>query len=630
MLSCYWAATALQFRDRVIDSVMEKGGDTHGIRSMLQPYIEDATERVGARSQERRTPVEDFVHNVDEKLHDVLSNKNVKIEPDRSAVVNWLRSIPSEKSERENAIVGLASVLRSGGVSGFSSKEIGLIIYDDNHGIEYLANSDKTTPMFSSRRVPFQIVSWGAPQDLGRPVATDLVLSRLVELIVWNQIDASGKFFEQHSLSHIYFVALTGSLSAIGDSKNAPPGIEDASTPAWKMFSDTPYMRETVSVNQEHDQANSQIKNKRCRWGEPYIDSAGHGIVETYSLYVDHFEDFPTAGLLCVDRRLLRPDDIWGNIKFGAEIRDTENGLIDIQKKFASPGFEDVYDAISTEPRLFRGGIKKVALSGDRSAFAVSLGDDKYGCLIFGGARARKYWIMGSVAVGSLVFLAGLLIWSIRLRRTALHARADRSEIAEKIHCGLALLREDGRVVDANSKMIDLVGKKKGGKNSYIDKVMTERTRAMYKRRIGTESGGFEFPGEIETEDGKIEPVIVGSAPLAPGGSAAQMLILIPSRDLEANIASKFVHVISHALKTPLQGILFLAERMRKKTAQEKWDRYLALLRRQTAELEELVGNVLAFSSVDENVVELNFDSFSLTNAIRATAEAVSVAPKES
>lgn len=139
-------------------------------------------------------------------------------------------------------------------------------------------------------------------------------------------------------------------------------------------------------------------------------------------------------------------------------------------------------------------------------------------------------------------------------------------------------------------------------KKNFLTDLLTVESRAEFIDCLKKSPKGFEFSGRISRLDGSVFPAIISNAAITyPGVRNAQMTIVIPSEQLERTIAAEFIHSFSHTLKTPIQSIILLADRLRrKKMPQEKYDHYYSLMKREVDEFTNMVTNLLRFSKLEK------------------------------
>lgn len=175
-------------------------------------------------------------------------------------------------------------------------------------------------------------------------------------------------------------------------------------------------------------------------------------------------------------------------------------------------------------------------------------------------------------------------------------------------------------VRNAETDLSLLVKKDEDPNGKPLETYLTEESLNEYHQLKPSPTGGFEFSGSIQRSDGSTSPVIITSAHLA--GSARQMLILILSAELELTIAKKFLHIFSHALKTPVHSIVLIADLFRRPKAFSKFDYYFSLMQAKIREFSVLVEDVLRFSELDIKNIEPHLRPVNVAQVLRKALSA--------
>jgi signal transduction histidine kinase len=224
------------------------------------------------------------------------------------------------------------------------------------------------------------------------------------------------------------------------------------------------------------------------------------------------------------------------------------------------------------------------------------------------------------VAGGLLAIVFFVIMVSITTKEYQAGEEAEKRhlEILENLHGGFVIVDRQGRIIDANSRFWDMVGRYHV--DDTIDQFLSPESAAEF-RKSSTSEKGFEFAGTLISVERRNAPVIIASAPLS-GRDHSRMLILIPSRELEQTIGKRFLNVFSHALKSPVQSILLVADLFRRRNAMPRFDEYFSILHRKVQEFRDITDNVLRFSAMDVKDVQVEWESVNVAQTLRRVLKA--------
>ena len=94
-----------------------------------------------------------------------------------------------------------------------------------------------------------------------------------------------------------------------------------------------------------------------------------------------------------------------------------------------------------------------------------------------------------------------------------------------------------------------------------------------------------------------------------------RLQIAYENADLESRAKTEFMNRMSHDIRTPLNGIMGMIELLRKEWGNlEKMDDYVNKIYLSTSHLAELVNDILDMSKIDSDNIQLQMESFDLTN----------------
>lgn len=453
--------------------------------------------------------------------------------------------------------------------------------------------------------VPAPLVeSDGTTADLPLSVRREVVRTKLLEPYLLEV----GALFAKDGVHQSYFIPYSGIIRVRHEGDQEPQyshyGESFGRYPV-RSFSDRTYFMATFE------------KEDHYRVSDVYLDVAGGGLVRTYSVFLSN-PGIGLVGMLGVDRRLSEGfARSWSELNLGAGLgllRDFEYGVYrtgdsdepsQVRSAPTVPGA--VRDRIRTEidkqPQDFQKSPKRI--SGDGyTVFTAPKGGKEIAFYVFDSGRTKtKYFLLSALLAVSGAALATMLLITLVARREAeqrlqqVHQQGQlKSEIVGNLNGGFVTVGDDDRVVDSNKKFKQLISAPEGAR---LTALFSDETKNEYLDLKRTK-GAFEFAGQVRGADKKLAPYIISSAPLLfEETHANRMLLLIPSNELELTIAKKFLHIFSHALKTPVHNILLIADNFRRKKAFPRFAHFWRLMQSKVAEFSILVDDVLRFSELD-------------------------------
>lgn len=107
------------------------------------------------------------------------------------------------------------------------------------------------------------------------------------------------------------------------------------------------------------------------------------------------------------------------------------------------------------------------------------------------------------------------------------------------------------------------------------------------------------------------------------GYSAVQIIRKRDEAETASRIKSMFLANMSHDMRTPLTGIIGMAELMRMKPKQEEQEEYASLLQLSASNLLEIVNDITDFSRIESGRMELKEKSFSVHELLRQSLDMV-------
>ena len=455
--------------------------------------------------------------------------------------------------------------------------------------------------------------------ELSTTVKKEVVFSKVIEKDLLKAF--YNKDFKDNDIEiwQAYFIPLSGfvRISKITEKEkeNLVEYYRDI-LPSIACFSDRPYFKRNME------------KEEEVRPSYPYIDSAGNGIIITYSMLIRN-ENLKIVGMIAIDRKMKPLEDILKNIKLGSagmprgfqfkihpivkqECSYCHTGKYgkNFDYKYMRKNFSNealslaIAEAMENPNEIFkRDIIKRIDFSGRKSTiYLIRTGTKELACFHFNPDYARRrsqylalYYVLSFLGIIALMVLA-LRLFLSRVQAVSIH-----KEVVSHLNGGLVIVDGPGNIKFHNQKMAELVEQSNLNNKNFTENFLAIETKYEYKDLLQKSRKGFDFAGQIKRADSTVFPAIITSAELNyPGISNAQMLIIIPSEQLERTIASNFIHGFSHTLKTPIQSILLLADRMRRKNLPPpKFDRYFSLMKHQVDEFTIMVTNLLKFSKLE-------------------------------
>ena len=107
------------------------------------------------------------------------------------------------------------------------------------------------------------------------------------------------------------------------------------------------------------------------------------------------------------------------------------------------------------------------------------------------------------------------------------------------------------------------------------------------------------------------------------GYSAVQIIRKRDEAETASRIKSMFLANMSHDMRTPLTGIIGMAELMRMKPKQEEQEEYASLLQLSASNLLEIVNDITDFSRIESGRMELKEKPFSVHELLRQSLDMV-------
>ncbi|HVT60186.1 MAG TPA: HAMP domain-containing sensor histidine kinase [Thermoanaerobaculia bacterium] len=435
----------------------------------------------------------------------------------------------------------------------------------------------------------------------------DLVFSKIAERELLDLLAA----FKRDQVLQAYYISCADFIRIAG----LPLEGQRSSFSPLRSFADRTYFRETRRAPDHFRQS------------EPYIDVAGGGLINTYSIFLSN-DAVGVCGMIGIDRRLQQ--SFWNRMDLGAALgplRDFDLGSYtigthEIAGHVSRALRHNLGAAIDQRGEAVKSEIQRIVID-QATVFTVPRGEGKIAFFVFNPRRIdSKYMSFFVVVVILLLSFLGIVWLDNWTQRSADVARQSQSEVVANLQGGFVVVDGQDRIVSSNARFQAMVEGPTNGRVVTDFLAPSSVTEYMQLKPLG----GFEFAGRVRGRAGVLNPVIITSATLTYDGHPnRRMLMLIDSAQLEQTIAGKFLNIFSHALKSPVHSIILIADLFRRRKAIPKFDRYFAQMQRKVLEFSTLTDNVLRFSALDVKQISPHIRPVNVAKVLRmvlATAQA--------
>lgn len=595
-LWCFWSywATA-RFRDDLIARRYEGSlSENLGFQAVLTSEASRKLDFQTAAEQQRAARIRAALTRATRRLE--------TLRPVPSRAASAARSLPLESMTNEPALLRL---LTSPALDGLPLSALGLAQGTQEHLEPYpflytLRGQANASFVF----IPAALVNAGDAL-LAPRIRRELVFSKIAERDLRDLLVglAGDGVYQAYYISCADFIRL---VDALPDNRGRPEFSP------LKSFADRTYFRETRRAP------------SHLRQSEPYIDVTGGGLINTYSAFLNN-DAFGLCGMIGVDRQLLR--SFWGHVDLGAAsgpLHDFAFGTYSLSDRKLTGGFSQGFRAllkteIEAREADVKSEIQRIEVDGAK-VFTVPRGEGKIAFFVFDPVSTdRKYTALlvgGMIAFALFVAMVWLDSW---VQRYAEAAKQSQSEIEANLQGGFVVVDDKDRIISTNDRFLAMVDE--AARGNLITQYLAPESGTEYLQLKSR--GGFEFAGRVRSRDGTLSPVIITSALLSYDGQRnRRMLILIDSATLEQTIAGKFLNIFSHALKSPVHGMLLVADLFRRKNALPKFDRYFSIMQRKVLEFSTLTDNVLRFSALEVKELSIHRSPVNVAKVLRMVLSA--------
>lgn len=609
------------FRDQVIIDESEGSLSTNsGLLAMLETEISSHLDLESDLEKEKAKKIEKYLLDLKYRIEalqppqtgiSIDENSNIEKETDQGRLKSWLH--PHSLSQ-------------------INFKNLNLKEYcpDEHKKRPYLlsADEDKEIQIKSFVLIPTPLVPVeNGKIKLSTTVKKEVVFSKIIESELVKIIED----LKSEDIWQVYFIPISGFVRILnkGWYKDLIEYYKDI-LPAIVCFSDRPYFKETMS------------KNDGFRISNPYIDSSGGiGVIITYSVFIRN-ENLGIVGMIGADRKIKSLKDILKRVRLGSgkihkDFQFSSHPIVEkgcgychtgkygntFDYKYMLKNFDNealslsIAEMMENPNKLFRDDlIARMDFPGRESTvYLVRIGENKesgkeeVACFHFNPRYTqRKYLLLTLFFALPLFFIIFLIFLALNFFLSRIRAQKIQTEVMSNLNGGLIIVDRKGNIKFHNSKMAKLIEVSKLKDRNFLSDFLPDDCKSEYEDLIQKSREGFEFAGRIKRPDSSVFPAIISSASINfPGVSKAQMLIIIPSEQLESTIAANFIHGFSHSLKTPIHSILLLVDRMRRKNLpQPKFDQYFSTMQQQVGEFTTMVTNLLRFSKLEIEGIKPN------------------------
>ncbi|CAN5218196.1 hypothetical protein BH10ACI1_BH10ACI1_05670 [soil metagenome] len=221
-------------------------------------------------------------------------------------------------------------------------------------------------------------------------------------------------------------------------------------------------------------------------------------------------------------------------------------------------------------------------------------------------------------------------------------------ELLNNAPCGFLIFTDDGKIIDANATLIDLLDYERGNLlESHIEKIFSVAGRIFYQTHffplLKLQGKVEEIYLDLRSTNGESIPVLVNAVRHERDGTIFNDCIFVAMRqrnqyedailhakkEAEAATIAKdeFLSVVSHELRTPLNAILGWA-RILQNDALDRgiFKKGLETIQRNTQIQNRLIEDILDFSRIISGKLRLEVSELNLTEIIEAAIDVITPA----
>ena len=244
--------------------------------------------------------------------------------------------------------------------------------------------------------------------------------------------------------------------------------------------------------------------------------------------------------------------------------------------------------------------------------------------------------------IGSLARSFDLMVRELERQKVELVDKRYVDSLIADMSEGLFVVDSTGRVERANPALlrrtglapVEVVDRPAGTLFAEGEEAFEERVRAP-TRRDGATMAELTLRGR----DGALVPVIVSGGVLPQGGLVCVATDITQRKEAEEQLSqarraaeeaaaakARFLAVVSHEVRTPLNGVIGMTDLLAGTALDEKQREYVEVARRSGESLVSLLGDILDYSRMEVGRVDLSRVAFDLRKCLFDSADLL-VAP---
>lgn len=474
----------------------------------------------------------------------------------------------------------------------------------------YLESSDRDVFTKSFVFIPTQLVN---VNESGEPllsihVKREIVFSKIVEKYLLDILDNIPE------AEQAYFVSLSGFVRACTKNTDKPVEHYKNKLSYKQNYADRTYFNQTIS--------------ETFHQAPPHVDSAGFGIVRTYSISILN-RNLGIVGIIAVDikektiKSLLDKISLGSTLpwfkKFSIDLFELKGDELIALKKNLTDEEKTRIDAYRKENtgKLFT-EIQRFDSNKDRIIYSVPIEKDQIAVVVFDKERAAINNILFISIIGLVLIILTFLIRYVYLHSIMrIKAEGKQFDLISHMRQSYIITDQSNNIIDYNEDFENLVEEKNIIGKSF-EKYLSKDSLKDFNFYSNSEKEKFECPINIETGEGNNKPAILINTktqyPFAAKGS--RISIIIESENIEPLVAEKYVDRISHLLKSPLHSILGIADQLRRKSAKPRYDEYFRLLDYEINTLSSKISRLLRISKIELEKLKPEQEKFDLSKLV--------------
>ncbi|UCH93895.1 MAG: HAMP domain-containing histidine kinase [Candidatus Aminicenantes bacterium] len=602
--------------------------------SMLVTELNRNTTEDEKRQKERYEKIKGLLMPIKTKIEGI---KSVDEEIENPGVINIDKLDPKD----------VPGYLNDEQLEGLSLNELNLVLEEktpdirkyeegenaaENSKIRYFILRNGRDVSFNPRSflfVPTQLVN--VEDEKSNPQLTlklkrELVFSKAVEKYL---SDILKQIPQEYRARQSYFITLSGFVRLFPNPEKNKNFIEyyNKNLSYKQNFADRTYFDKTLE--------------EKFHQSPLYVDTGGFGIVQTYSASILNHH-LGIMGIIAIDITIeesikpLLEKSTFGSSGFvfktflidfcnrSGRCKKTQNRhLLESEKEqiFKSKTSTELFTRIHRFDFDAKGQlIKPVHIDPNqegRIIFSVPVSEEKVAFVIFDKERLKRHRFIFLLAIAFLLLGITLLIFFVynqSIKR--IQEEEKKLELISHMHNSYVITGKNNRILNCNKEFENLVEDKNLVGNN-LEMYLAKDSVKDFKFYIDSEKERFECPVDLETKTGrKKTSILINTKIDYQADKKARISILIESESLESAVAEKYADKISHLLKSPLHSILQIADQLRRKTAQPRYNDYFLLLNNETKGLRNEISRILSISKLEYKTLEPEYEKVDLTKLV--------------